>query len=192
MSFKGKKLDNIFLSQKNQYSKKRQLKQKNILIFAISLIFITLILGSFFENKEKASNEKTPSYLSLLPSRNTQIHYKRAYKEPEYDDIEIKNSPKRNRNKNQAFSRESLIGSRSAVKLLGKVRAKSRDSIPIRAKVVAYKDSNPDYEGDFKLKEGNLLLGKGRLDPFTERLHITFHNLLLKGRGFPFKRKLLC
>ena len=188
MLFKRKALDDIFLSPKNQYSKKRQLKQKNILIFAISLIFFTLILGSFFEEKEKSSKEKTPSYLSSLPSRNSQIHYKRTYKEPEYDDIEIKPSPKQN-NKAQGLSREALIGSRSAVRLLGNLRAKSKDSIPIRAKVIAYKDSSPDYEGDFKLKEGSLLLGKGRLDPLTERLHITFHNLLVKGKKISIQAK---
>ena len=188
MLLKNKKgLDSLFLSTKNQYSKKRQLKVKSVIITVSSLLLLTLILGSFFEKPQKEVEEKTPSYLKNLPTKTSS---EISYKELEYDDIKVEEVPQGTRTaKTKSFNREALIGSKHAVRLLGKVIAKSHKSVPVRAKVISFKTNQDEYELDFELKEGSVLLGKGHLDPLSERLHITFHSLLMKGKKYSIQAK---
>ncbi len=174
---KKKGLDDFFLSPKNHYSKKRQIRGKNIFILFISFLILILTLESIFESKEKNLQEEQSSYPLEVHGHNTRIHYKKVYKEPEYDDIKI--SPPQRETKRQGFNKDALIGSKQAVELLGKVILTSQKEAPLRAKVMASKNLPKDYALDFHLKEGALLLGKAKVDKSSKRLHINFHTLLI-------------
>ncbi len=182
--FKKEKLESVFLTEKNRYSKKKNLKVKNIVVVLSLALLAILVLGIIFEKKEIRTREQPTNYFNNLPHKNPSLLSK--YKEPEYDDIKIEDAPKPITK--TSFSKDALIGSKQAVELLGKVISNSRGVVPIRVKTITHKNSK-DYELDFRLKEGTLLLGKGRVDRLSKRLHITFHSLLIKGKRISIQAK---
>ena len=176
------KIDQIFLDKQDPYTKKRRLNIKNISISIIVLLFLFLVLGEFMEKKEEKVQEKPLNYLSHLPKKTSNLSG--SYKEPEYDDIIPSEIKETKANRRKGFSKEKLIGSKQAVQVLGKVIATSKNPVPLRAKIVRLKNPSKDYQLDFKLKEGSLLLGKAQVDKISERLHITFYSLLINGKRY--------
>lgn len=169
------KIENLFLSHKNQYSKKRNLKTKNIFIAIGVILFAILALGIFFEEKEIQVEEQNHSYLENLPKKVSHL----VYQEPEYDDLKEEEGREKTKESNSSFNRGLLIGSKENAQILGRVIATSKGSVPIRAKIINYSKENRIHKMDFKLKEDSLLLGKGRIDRLSQRLHITFHTLII-------------
>lgn len=189
MFLKNNKIKHLFVTPENQYTKKRQIKPKAIAIVIIVILTIFLILGSFFEETQKEPKRQTTTYLDKLPT--PQASATLPYKEPEYEEIIASDIPKSSRAKVsrvKSFNREALIGSKQAVVLLGNIVANSKDFVPIRAKVIT-SNSPKDYGLDFHLKKGTLLLGRGQVDKTSERLHISFHSLLIDGKRHSIQAK---
>ncbi len=180
MSFNYKKIDKYFLTDKNQFSKKRTLKVKNLVIIITLFVLFIVILGSIFE-KENISNIKR-SDISYLNIKENQLEVKNlTYKKPEYDGIKIGSIKLDKTDKKSSFNKDMLIGTKVAAKILGKVIATSKDHTFVRAKVINYSNSN-EYNYDFKLKPESLLLGRGRVDTATKRLNIKFNTLVIDGK----------
>ncbi len=169
MSFR-EKIEDLFLSERNSFTKKRLLKTKNILIFTFFILFLVLMFGDSIERKKKQEKENTENFKVKITRPLLE------YKTYEYDDIGVyKETVKaKKRIVSQIIAHKSdSLGLKVMVELVDKVEAISYNSIPIIAKAL---------EGVLSfIEEGDLFLGEGFLDSESERLKINFHTHILNS-----------
>ncbi len=173
---------NIFFTTKNQFSKKRSIKKKNVVIFVTVILVSSTMLGSFFEKEKAMATSSNVDYLKRLPvKQNLSFKTKVAYVKPKYDDIKITRptTKKAIRKRIKKFNKELLIGTRARVRLLGKVVATSRFKIPVRVEIESHQE----------LKSGTILLGNAKVDKISERLHIDFYGALINRKKVNIEAK---